>query len=109
VVERDLAQQLELEPGRLARARRRMVGPRPRGAPALGVQSFLAERGDHLFVDRGQRGQEDPRILAQPAAQLDEGGEFISCVLSQALECRCFSDPRPPLAPSMVTNATGTM
>lgn len=109
MVERDLAQQLELEPGGLALARSRVVGPRPRGAPSLGVQAFFAERGDDLLVDRGQCGQEDPWIFAKPAAQLDERGELVSRVLSQALERRCFSHPRPPLALSMVTNATGTV
>ena len=109
MVERDLAQQLVLEPGRLALSRRRVVGPRSRGAPALGVQSLLAKCGDHLLVDRRERGQEDPRIFTEPAAQLDERGELVSCVLSQALERRCLSHPRPPLALSMVTNATGTV
>ncbi len=109
MVERDLAQQFELETCRIAVARGGVVGARSRRAPPFGVQTLLAEGGDDLLVDRRKLREEDPGVFAEPAAQLDERGELVSCVLSQAFERRRLSHPRPPLAPSIVINGTCTV
>ena len=78
VVERDLAQQLELEAGRVAVACGGVIGPRTRRAPPFGVQALLAQGRHDLLVDRRQVGEEHPRILAEPAPQLDERAESSS-------------------------------